>query len=111
MDRLNVTHGIGTVHAEPGDARTRRAGQDATGAGRGECDETARLVQRGNAQIGGVAGGGGEYCAPIPDGCRSTPTCACLGSCACGASFGRPETCSDGRDQDGGQTIQCDNGI
>jgi hypothetical protein len=62
-------------------------------------------------EIGGVAGGGGEYCAPVPDRCRSTPTCACLGSCACGASFGRPETCSDGSDQDGGQTIQCDDGI
>lgn len=62
-------------------------------------------------EIGGVAGGGGEYCAPIPDRCRNTPSCACLGRCACGASFGRPEACSDGRDQDGGQTIQCDNGI
>jgi hypothetical protein len=27
------------------------------------------------------------------------------------SSFGRPETCSDGRDHDGGQTIQCDNSI
>ena len=62
-------------------------------------------------EIGGVRGGGGEYCAPIPDRCRSTLTCGCLGSCACGASFGRPETCADGRDQDGGPTIQCDNGI
>jgi hypothetical protein len=58
-------------------------------------------------EIGGVAGGGGEYCAPIPTECHGTPSCACMASCACTSGFGgRPETCSD---QSG--TIACDNGI
>lgn len=62
-------------------------------------------------EIGGVAGGGGEYCAPIPDRCKSNPTCACLASCACGQAFGRPQVCTDGTNQDGGASIACDNGI
>ena len=58
-------------------------------------------------EVGGVAGGGGEYCAPIPDRCSSNPTCACLGLCVCGERFGRPERCTDGPDG----TIYCDDGI
>ena len=58
-------------------------------------------------EIGGVAGGGGEYCAPIPNECHGTPTCACMGGCVCTSSFGgRPEMCSV---QNG--SIACDNGI
>jgi hypothetical protein len=58
-------------------------------------------------EIGGVAGGGGEYCAPIPNECHGTPTCACMGSCVCTHGFGgRPEACAD---QSG--SIACDNGI
>ncbi|MEO5767305.1 MAG: hypothetical protein ABIS92_03050 [Polyangia bacterium] len=57
-------------------------------------------------EIGGVAGGGGESCAPIPDKCHGTPTCACMGGCACTNTFGRPETCSDQRG-----SIACDDGI
>jgi hypothetical protein len=84
---------------------------DAASRFRGSCSGGCPAGTICAVEIGGVAGGGGEYCAPIPDPCRSTPTCACLGSCACGTSFGRPQTCVDARDQDGGQTIQCDNGI
>ncbi len=62
-------------------------------------------------EIGGVAGGGGEYCAPIPDRCKSNPTCACLASCACGQAFGRPQTCTDGTNPSGGASIACDDGI
>jgi hypothetical protein len=59
------------------------------------------------AEVGGVAGGGGEYCAPIPNECQGTPTCACMGSCVCTNTFGgQPETCTA---QNG--SIFCDNGI
>lgn len=59
------------------------------------------------SEAGGVAGGGGEYCAPIPVECHGTPTCACMGSCACRSGVGlRPERCSD---QSG--AIVCDDGI
>ena len=58
-------------------------------------------------EIGGVAGGGGEYCAPIPTECHGAPSCACMASCVCtNGRAGRPETCSD---RNG--TIACDNGI
>ncbi len=58
-------------------------------------------------EIGGVAGGGGEYCAPIPTECHGAPSCACMASCVCMNGFGgRPETCSE---RNG--TIACDNGI
>jgi len=61
----------------------------------------------GVVEIGGVAGGGGEYCAPIPKECQGSPSCACMASCVCtNALGGRPETCSD---QNG--TIACDNGV
>jgi hypothetical protein len=59
------------------------------------------------AEIGGVGGGGGEYCAPIPNECHGSPSCACMATCACtNAIGGRRETCSD---QNG--TIACDNGV
>ncbi|MDB4981622.1 MAG: hypothetical protein JWM82_2374 [Myxococcales bacterium] len=59
------------------------------------------------AEVGGVAGGGGEYCAPIPFDCHGTPTCACMGSCACRSGVGlRPERCSEGAG-----LITCDNGV
>jgi len=58
-------------------------------------------------EVGGPAGGGGEYCAPIPNECHGTPSCACMRDCACTSSLGgRPETCNE---QNG--TIFCDNGI
>jgi hypothetical protein len=58
-------------------------------------------------EVGGVAGGGGEYCAPIPNECHGTPTCACMAGCVCtNAVGGRPETCTE---QNG--SIACDNGI
>jgi hypothetical protein len=53
----------------------------------------------------------GAYCAPIPDRCKSNPTCGCLASCVCGQSYGRPEICYDQTDPDGGKTIGCDNGF
>jgi hypothetical protein len=58
-------------------------------------------------EVGGPAGGGGEYCAPIPNECHGTPSCACMRDCACTSSLGgRPETCNE---QNG--MIFCDNGI
>jgi hypothetical protein len=58
-------------------------------------------------EVGGVAGGGGEYCAPIPNECHGTPTCACMGGCVCTSTFGgRPETCTALNG-----SIACDNGI
>jgi hypothetical protein len=59
------------------------------------------------AEIGGVAGGGGEYCAPIPIECHGTQSCACMATCACTSGIGRrPELCSE---QSG--YLACDNGI
>jgi len=58
-------------------------------------------------EIGGVAGGGGSFCVPIPSRCQGVPSCNCMAACACTHGFGgRPEICTDGPD-----TIQCDNGI
>jgi hypothetical protein len=58
-------------------------------------------------EVGGVAGGGGEYCAPIPNECHGTPTCACMASCVCtNGRGGRPEVCTE---QNG--SIACNNGI
>jgi hypothetical protein len=58
-------------------------------------------------EVGGVGGGGGEYCAPLPNECHGTPTCGCMGRCVCTHQFGgRPETCSV---QNG--SIACDDGI
>jgi hypothetical protein len=57
-------------------------------------------------EIGGVAGGGGEYCAPIPDACRGDVTCACLASCVCGPV----DKCANPSDASQG-AIMCDNGI
>lgn len=58
-------------------------------------------------EIGGIAGGGGEYCAPIPTSCHGTPSCACMAACVCTSKIGpQPESCSE---QHG--TIACDNGI
>jgi hypothetical protein len=58
-------------------------------------------------EVGGVGGGGGEHCAPIPNECHGTPSCACMGSCVCTNTFGgEPEKCST---QNG--SIFCDNGV
>jgi hypothetical protein len=58
-------------------------------------------------EVGGVAGGGGEYCAPIPVECHGTPSCACMAACVCTNGVGgRPETCNDANG-----SIACDNGI
>lgn len=35
------------------------------------------------AEVGGVAGGGGSWCSPVPAHCENTRTCACMGACAC----------------------------
>jgi hypothetical protein len=60
-------------------------------------------------QIGGVIHGGGEGCAPIPEACKATPTCACLARCVCGVTnSGDVQGCSD-LPGDAGEA--CDNGI
>jgi hypothetical protein len=61
-------------------------------------------------QIGGVAGGGGAYCAPILDRCLHDLSCACLGSCVCGYGHGQPQVCNTDK-TDGGEVILCDDGI
>lgn len=35
------------------------------------------------SEIGGVAGGGGSWCSPVPARCENARTCACMGACAC----------------------------
>jgi hypothetical protein len=58
-------------------------------------------------EVGGVAGGGGAYCAQVPVECHGQPSCACMGVCACTGAFGlQPERCSDQ-----GGALTCDNGI
>ena len=55
------------------------------------------------SEIGGVAGGGGTYCSPIPEACHGHPSCACLETCACAHFSGTNQACYD---QDG--SIACD---
>ena len=77
--------------------------------GRGTCPGTpcpAGWICAG--EVGGVAGGGGTHCVPIPPECVGSATCGCMGTCACGFAFGRPERCYD---FDGGGSIGCDNGV
>jgi len=58
-------------------------------------------------EVGGVAGGGGARCEPIPSNCDGQPSCACMKYCSCVHGFGsRPESCSE----EAG-VIYCDNGI
>jgi len=58
-------------------------------------------------EVGGVAGGGGARCEPIPTSCDGQPSCACMKFCSCVNGVGsRPESCSE---QSG--AIYCDNGI
>ena len=123
----NATGGSGTggdvaSHdaGSSGDASTLDGG-DEGGDGRLVCTITKRFQGSCPAsgcpagticviQVGGVAGGGGEYCAPIPSACKATPTCSCLGECVCGPGFGMPprqQACTEGA----GGTIECDNGI
>jgi hypothetical protein len=61
-------------------------------------------------EIGGVAGGGGSWCLPIPGACATTPTCACMGLCACGTSAGRAEACADAT-HGAVPVLACDNGV
>lgn len=60
------------------------------------------------SETGGVAGGGGTHCVPVPAECNGAATCGCMGTCACGFIFSRAEEC---RDIDGGRVIACDNGV
>lgn len=83
---------------------------DAAGRFRGSCAGGCPSGTICAVEIGGVAGGGGEYCAPIVDRCRNDLSCACLASCVCGSSYGRAERCATAT-SDGGEVLQCDNGI
>jgi hypothetical protein len=56
------------------------------------------------SEIGGVAGGGGTYCSPIPETCHGHPSCACMETCACAHFVSTNQACYD---QDG--SIACDN--
>ncbi len=82
---------------------------DASSRFQGSCDGGCPTGTFCAVEIGGVAGGGGEYCAPIMDRCKNDVSCACLASCVCGSSFGRAERCTDG--QPAGTVLDCDNGI
>ena len=55
------------------------------------------------SEIGGVAGGGGSFCSPIPEACHGHPSCACMETCACAHFLGANQACYD---QDG--SIACD---
>jgi hypothetical protein len=58
-------------------------------------------------EVGGVARGGGQYCAPIPTACGATPSCDCMASCVCtNIVGGRPEACTFRNN-----AIYCDNGL
>ena len=83
---------------------------DAAGRFRGSCSSGCPSGTICAVEIGGVAGGGGEYCAPIVDRCRDDLSCACLASCVCGSSHGRAEQCATAR-ADGGEVVECDDGI
>jgi hypothetical protein len=48
-----------------------------------------------------------QYCAPIPDRCKSDPSCACFASCVCGSTARVSLACSDGMDVDGGRVVSC----
>ncbi len=61
-------------------------------------------------EIGGAMSGEPGYCAPIPDRCKNDVTCACLGSCVCGLSYGRAQLCADQKN-DAGVWLACDNGV
>ncbi|HVV51810.1 MAG TPA: hypothetical protein VHO06_19235 [Polyangia bacterium] len=56
------------------------------------------------SEIGGLAGGGGFYCSPIPEACHGRPSCACMETCACAHFSFTNRACYD---QDG--SIACDN--
>jgi hypothetical protein len=56
------------------------------------------------SEIGGVAGGGGSFCSPIPEACYGHPSCACMEICACAHFSSTNQACYD---QDG--SIACDN--
>jgi hypothetical protein len=56
------------------------------------------------SEIGGVAGGGGFYCSPIPAACQGHPSCACMETCACSHFSLTNRACYD---MDG--SIACDN--
>jgi hypothetical protein len=56
------------------------------------------------SELGGVAGGGGSYCSPIPETCHGHPSCECMETCACAHFVGNNQSCYD---QDG--SIACDN--
>jgi hypothetical protein len=64
-------------------------------------------------ETGGVAGGGGEYCATIPASCNGVPTCTCMANCVCTNTEGsRPETCSEHQGRELPSTvIACFNGL
>jgi len=118
-------HAFGDGHCTGGDAAVVDAGVDAapldctyddggavldaSSRFNGSCDGGCPTGTVCAVQIGGVAGGGGEYCAPIMDRCKNDVSCACLASCVCGASFGRVDRCSD--TQQKGTVLECDNGI
>ncbi len=58
-------------------------------------------------ETGGVAGGGGSYCAPIPVECDGVPTCGCMSRCACRSGVGlEPESC-----EDSDAALACSNGV
>jgi hypothetical protein len=98
-----VPHGVATCTyndgGAPGEPNDFAAGCPASGCPAG----TVCVIESG-----GVAGGGGEYCAALPAECDGIPTCACMGLCACRSGSGlRPEFCNDY----GGRGVSCDNGI
>ena len=62
---------------------------------------------------GGIAGGGGEYCATVPPACNGAPSCSCMANCVCTNTLGgRPESCDEtSGPNDGSIAIACDDGV
>jgi hypothetical protein len=90
------------AHIGPCYAPTTVCGELTTGVPDAGCPAGTMLA----LEVGGVAGGGPAWCAPIPPECTATPTCECLGACVCSSSSGRAERCSVMSN-----TIYCDNGL
>ncbi|HEY2514910.1 MAG TPA: hypothetical protein VGI39_28785 [Polyangiaceae bacterium] len=106
--------GGGDSAAEAGDCTYGDAGMELdpstrfTGSCAGGCPAGTICA----VEIGGVAGGGGEYCAPIVNRCAGNATCACLASCVCGSFSGRQEQCTDPSSDAASQRgLSCDNGV
>jgi hypothetical protein len=74
--------GAGGTQGAAGASGSGGAGGDAGGATCSTCDPATTYCQ---STVGGAVGAPGSYvCKPLPAGCGSNPTCACLTGGGCG---------------------------